>query len=68
MPVIGGIIDMPVIGGIIDKPVIGRIIDMPVIGRIIDMPVIGGDKRCKIPILRIAYITVYYSAIFLLTL
>ncbi len=35
---------------------------MPVIGRIIDMPVIGGDKRCKIPNLRIAYITVKYDS------
>ncbi len=41
---------------------------MPVMGRIIDMPVIGGDKRCKIPNLRIAYITVHYSAVFLVTL
>ncbi len=37
---------------------------MPVIGRIIDMPVIGGDKRCKIPNLRIAYITVYTTVQF----
>ncbi len=36
---------------------------MPVIGGIIDMPVIGGDKRYKIPNLRIAYITVHYSAV-----
>ncbi len=49
-------------------PVIGRIIDMPVKGRIIDIPVIGGDKRRKIPNLRIAYITVHYSAVFLVTL
>ncbi len=41
---------------------------MPVIGRIIDMPVIGGDKRCKIPNIHIAYITVHYSAVFLVTL
>ncbi len=41
---------------------------MPVIGRMIDMPVLGGDKRCKIPNLRIAYITVHNSAIFRVTL
>ncbi len=41
---------------------------MPVIGRIIDMPVIGGDKICKIPNLLIAYITVLYGAVFLVTL
>ncbi len=40
---------------------------MPVIGRIIDMPVIDGDKRCKIPNLRIAYITAHNSALFIVT-
>ncbi len=41
---------------------------MPVVGGIINMPVIGGDKSYDIPNLLIAYITVHYSAVFLVSL